>query len=99
MPRSPHLRDSVVTIGSNCLHNHGLNLFCLDCHHHAAWTPADVAAVERPARSLWDFKRRRRCSRCGTGGSTDRVQLTVSVMGVGSADRTPRPTAPQLWGR
>lgn len=57
MAQRHRLRDSVVTIGSTCLQNHGLNLFCLDCHHHAAWSPAQLAAVEPPSRRVWDFKR------------------------------------------
>jgi len=63
--RTPHLRDSVVTVASTALHNNGLNLYCLDCNHNAAWSPSALAAVEPPSRKVWDFKRRRRCSRCG----------------------------------
>ncbi|MCE9521441.1 MAG: hypothetical protein K8S25_03295 [Alphaproteobacteria bacterium] len=97
-PRPLHLRDSSVTIASTALGNGGLNLFCLDCHHHARWTPAALAAAEPPARKLWDFKRRRKCSRCGARGSTDRVYLTSFVVWTGAWDhRPPNPTPPQLW--
>lgn len=97
-PRNPHLRDSTVTVGNTCLSNHGLNLYCLDCNHRAEWSPAELAAIEPPQRLLWDFKRRRKCARCGAKGSTDRVYLTCSVVGIGSGwDRPLKPTLPQLW--
>jgi len=97
--RTPHLSDSFVTISNVALHNNGLNLYCLDCNHNAAWSPCELAAVEPPARLVWDFKRRRRCSKCGARGSTDRVYLTSFVVngGVASWGRSPDPTAPQLW--
>ena len=96
---TPHLRDSTVTIGSSVLLNHGLNLYCLACSHSASWSPVELASVEPPGRLAWDFKRRRKCSKCGTGGSTDRVYLTCYVVGneVASCRRPPNPTPPQLW--
>lgn len=97
--RTAHLRDSVVTIASVALHNNGLNLHCHKCPNHASWGPADLAAIEPPWRRLWDFKRRRRCSKCCARGSTDRVYLTCFVVGSGTASwaRPPNPTPPQLW--
>lgn len=97
--RTPHLRDSPVTIAATALGDRGLSLYCLACHHEAAWSPVELAAAEPPGRSLWDFKRRRRCSRCGAGGSTDTIYLTCSVMSAGMAAhrRPPNPTPPQLW--
>ncbi len=97
--REPHLSESPVTVGNSCLSNHGLNLCCLDCNHTAAWSPAELAAIEPPTRSVWDFKRRRRCSKCGARGSTDRVYLTCFVVGTGTAswNRPDKPSAPQLW--
>lgn len=97
--KTPHLRDSTVTIASSALLNHGLNLHCLDCNHSGHWTPTELARVEPPARSAWDFKRRRRCSRCGARGSSDRVYLTCFVVGTDTSSwgRPPDPTPPQLW--
>ena len=56
MATYPHLRESVVTIASNCLQNHGLNLYCLDCHHRASWSTTELASLEPPWRMVWDFK-------------------------------------------
>ena len=96
--RTPHLRDSVVTIASVALHNNGLNLHCHKCPHHASWGPAELASIEPPWRRLWDFKRRRRCSKCGARGSTDDVFLNSFVVDTGPAwRRGPSPTPPQLW--
>ncbi len=99
MTRTPHLRDSLVTIGASALSNHGLNLYCLNCGHSASWPPSALARVEPPRRSLWDFKRRRRCSKCGTGGSSDRVYLTCFVVGTHTSSwyRPANPTPAQLW--
>lgn len=100
MPRRvPHMSESPVTIASACLHNHGLNLYCLDCNHRASWSPTELATIEPPWRKVWDFKRRRRCSKCGARGSTDRVYLTCFVVGAGTSSwyRQPNPTPPQLW--
>lgn len=97
--RTSHLRDSTVTVGSIALHNNGLNLYCHRCPNRRSWTPAELARAEPPSRSLWNFKRRRRCSKCGARGSTDDVFLNTFVVdsGVASWGRAPNPTAPQLW--
>ncbi len=93
-----HLSESVVTIGNIALGNRSLNLLCFDCGHEANWSPPELAAVEPPGRRLWDFKRRRCCSNCGTRGSTDRVYLTCHNVYSGSSEyRPPDPTPPQLW--
>lgn len=97
MARTPHLRDSIVTIGDSVLQNLGLNLYCLDCGHRASWSPSELANAEPPRRLVWDFKRRRKCSKCGTGGSTDRVYLTCYVVGTEFSIRPSNPTPPQLW--
>jgi len=101
MARAPHLSESDCTIGRNALMNYGLHISCLDCGRCVSLSPSQIATLEPPNRTLWDFKRRRRCSKCGARGSTDRVELRVSVMqtDVASWRRAPNPTAPQLWGR
>lgn len=96
--RTPHLRTSPITVASAALSNSGFNLYCLDCNHHAAWSPSALAAVEPPWRTVWDFKRRRKCSKCGARGSTERVYLTGFNVHDGCWDqRPPTPTPPQLW--
>lgn len=97
MARNTHLSESPVTVGSSCLLNLGINLYCLDCSHRASWPPAELATIEPPWRSVWDFKRRRYCSKCGARGSSERVFLNCFVVGTGSGDRQLNPTAPQLW--
>ncbi len=100
MPRrTSHLRDSTVTVASVALHDNGVNLYCERCPNRASWTPAELAAVEPPWRRLWDFKRRRRCSKCGARGSTGDVFLNTFVVdaGIASWGRAPDPSAPQLW--
>lgn len=94
-----HLRDSVVTIASVALGNCGINLHCHRCRNHTSLSPSQLAEVEPPHRRLWDFKRTRRCSKCGARGSTDDVFLNIFVVdaGIASWRRSPDPTPPQLW--
>lgn len=98
MARDIHLSESSVTVVHVALQNTGLYLNCIRCHRHRRWTPAQLAAVEPPWRTVWDFKRRRKCSRCGAQGSTEDIGLTRFNAWSGASKYRPRnPTPPQLW--
>lgn len=97
--RYNHLSQSLVTIANVALHNSGLHLHCMRCGRVCAFSPAALADAELPRGLVWDFKRKRRCSRCGARGSTDDVELRVFVVNAGviGHHRSLSPSAPQLW--
>jgi hypothetical protein len=101
MAPTTHLKEGDCTIGSSALLNHGLRLHCLDCGRCVSLSPSQLATLEPSSRTLWDFKRRRRCAGCGARGSTDRIEIRIQVMtaGIASWRAEPDPTLPQLWGR
>ena len=98
-PRYTHLSQSLVTIANVALHNSGLHLHCVRCGRVGAFPPAALAATELPSALVWDFKRKRRCSKCGARGSTDDVEVRVFVVNAGVTGdlRSSDPSAPQLW--
>jgi hypothetical protein len=105
MPRRPnrslHVRDWRMTVGTILLrHGKGVALECLVCGHGAVCTPADIAAISRPAEDVWNLKQRMYCSKCRVSGTSDAVamRLATAVVGQNRAwGYRPALTAPQLW--
>jgi hypothetical protein len=69
-------RHAALTIGSIQDRDQGINLRCA-CGHRTALLPAQIPAMAHPATRLMDFKRRFRCSMCGTSGASDDIRLTL----------------------
>src|SRR4051812_27530980 len=96
--RTLRLRESTDTVGSMALGGSGVWLHFVDCNYSCRFTPRDLARAAPPWCTVWNFKRRRKCSRCGALGSTDRITLTGCVMYTGAWEYRPRdPTRAELW--
>jgi len=94
MSRAPRQRLSVLTIGSLRSRDQGINLRC-KCGHRTSLLPAQISAMTHSATRVLDFKRRFRCSMCGTSGASDDIRLTVfDVAAPFIEGAAPRPEAP-----
>lgn len=75
--------------------NRGFTLECIACGHERSWTASELAAIEPPTRTLWEFISRRKCGNCGAKGAQNATSYQLN----GASPPTEWPTPAQLWRR
>ena len=100
MPRRPnrtfHPRELGITVFSVTRHNRGFTLICEVCGHTRSWSACELAAVEPPSRTLWEFMFRRKCSMCGAEGGGNALRYKINGRHWPPSEF---PTPAQLWAR